>query len=82
MTKSDDAATPDLVSTSQVAEVLGVGASTVSRMVTAGRLEPAYRAPGIRGAFFFRRADVDALVREERDQLRARLARMDESVPA
>lgn len=50
--------TPDLVPTSEVARIYGCSVKAVHRLVAAGKLEPAFRAPGIRGALMFRRADV------------------------
>lgn len=54
----------DLLTTSEVCETLEVGTSTISRWVADGRLAPARKLPGLRGAFLFRRADVDALKTE------------------
>ena len=34
---------------------------TISRLVKAGKLTPAVKAPGIRGAYMFRRGDVEEL---------------------
>jgi len=82
MNNGTQASEPNFLSSTEVAAALATSQSTVSRMVTAGRIAPAFQAPGIRGQRFFHRADVDALVREEREQLRARLQRMDQAVPA
>lgn len=51
----------ELLSTQDVADLLGVTPSTISRRVATGELTPAMKAPGIRGAMFFRRADVETL---------------------
>lgn len=48
----------DLVPTAWAARALGVHPSTVSRLVTEGKLTPATKAPGVRGAMFFHQADV------------------------
>ena len=72
----------DLMSSSEVAAALATSQSTVSRMVAAGRLVAAFQASGIRGPRYFRRADVERLVAEEREALRARLERMSPAVPA
>lgn len=56
----------DLITTVDVANALGVHVRTVHRMVSAGRLEPAVKVPGMRGAYLFHRADVDALLAGER----------------
>lgn len=36
-------------------------ASSISRLVARGELVPVVKAPGVRGAFIFRRSDVEAL---------------------
>lgn len=51
-----------LMSTAEVATLKGVHPTTVNRWVQAGRLPIAHKAPGIRGANLYRRADVEALV--------------------
>lgn len=51
----------DLITTAEAAQVLGVHVATISRMVASGRLTPAVKVPGKRGAFLFRPEDVDAL---------------------
>lgn len=51
----------DLLSTRDVAERRGVAVTTVARWVRDGRLTPALRLPGIRGAMFFEPAEVDSL---------------------
>lgn len=51
----------DLVPTAEVARILGRDVRTVHRLVASGQLTPAVRAPGIRGALLFDRADIDAL---------------------
>ena len=59
--------TPDLIPTSEVARIYGCDVRTVHRMVRDGRLEPAIRCPGKRGALLFRREDVFlAAVAEQR----------------
>ena len=54
--------TPDLVTTKEAAEILGVSVFQVARLVARGDLTAAVQAPGKRGARFFRRADVLAAV--------------------
>lgn len=52
----------DLIPTREVLEILRRSdPSTVSRYVLLGRLTPAVRAPGKRGAMFFERADAERL---------------------
>lgn len=48
----------DLLSTKQVAEMLGVTVSRVNQLVREGRLEPFVQGPGRTGARFFDRWDV------------------------
>jgi excisionase family DNA binding protein len=50
-----------LITTADAAKVLGVHVATISRMVAAGRLVPAVKVPGKRGAFLFHPEDVEAL---------------------
>lgn len=56
--------TPDLIPTSEVARIYGCDVRTVHRLVQRGRLTPAIKAPGLRGALLFRRSDVLALAVE------------------
>ena len=53
--------TTDLLGTTEAAEPLGVSVRTVHRLVTDGRLTPAAKLPGLRGAYLFATADVTAL---------------------
>lgn len=53
--------TPDLLTAAEVATIYGCHVRTVHRLVQRGDLTPAIKAPGLRGALFFRRADVLAL---------------------
>lgn len=56
---------PDLITTAEVAEILGKSVPTVNRWAAEGRLQPAQKLPGQRGAYLFRRADVEALMDTE-----------------
>ena len=56
MTKS-----PDLLTTAQVANLLGKSVRTVNRMAEAGNLPPAIKVPGKTGAYLFHRADAERL---------------------
>lgn len=49
----------NLLTTSDVADRLGVSISTVLCMVDAGTLTPALKAPGKRGAYMFDRTAID-----------------------
>lgn len=64
----------DLLPTAEVARLLGRDVSTINRMVTAGDLTPAVKGPGVRGAYLFHRADVDALRIQRQRELEAELA--------
>lgn len=55
--------TDGLLSTTEVAQRLGVDRRTVTRMVPS-RLAPAVQAPGRRGAYLFEPAAVEALAAE------------------
>lgn len=52
----------ELVPTSEVAARLGVTPKTVARWAAEGRITPAIKAPGLRGAMLFRVDDLDALL--------------------
>lgn len=56
----------ELIATREVAERLGVSIATVNRMAKDGRLPPAARAPGLRGAQLYDPAKVEALDHEMR----------------
>lgn len=57
-------ASTQLLSTADVAAEFDRTHVTISRWVRAGKLTPAVEGQGIRGARFFRRADVERLKRE------------------
>jgi hypothetical protein len=50
-----------LLSTAQVAEILGKSTATVKRMALSGALTPALKLPGDTGAYLFTREDVEAV---------------------
>lgn len=58
----------DLMTSAQARTVLLVSQPTLSRLVKAGKLRPAYKCPGLRGAMLFDPADVTALA-EQRNRL-------------
>lgn len=68
---------PDLIPTSEVAEIVGVSVATVNRWADSGRLRTAARAPGPRGARLFTRPDVTRLAKERRAEVAADLAKLD-----
>jgi len=57
--------TSDLVNTGEALTILGMSSpTTVTRLVQAGKLTPATKLPGLRGAYLFLRADVERLAAE------------------
>lgn len=56
--------TPDLIGTTEAAQILNRSPRTVHRMVAAGKLAPAMTAPGgYAGVWLFNRADIEALAK-------------------
>lgn len=51
----------DLISTTEVARLLGIDRSGVIKRVKAGDLSPVQKLPGRTGAYLFRRSDVEAV---------------------
>lgn len=56
----------NLVTSGEVARVLGISRRTVAYMVSRGELEPAEKLDGPNGAFLFTREAVEALAAERR----------------
>lgn len=57
--------TADLITTAEAMPLLGVTQpSSVIRLVKTGRLTPVQKLPGLRGAYLFDRADIEALAAE------------------
>lgn len=56
--------TPEMVSTSQAARLLGCHVRTVHRLVESGRLKPVAKVPGRTGAYLFLRIDVAAVAKD------------------
>lgn len=50
-----------LLTTSEVANKIGKTPRDVARLVTSGLLQPAFKAPGLRGAMFFSPSEVEHL---------------------
>lgn len=59
----------DLIGTREAAAILGINDVTLTRWTRADKLTPAAKAPGIRGAYLFRRADIEELADLRRSQL-------------
>ncbi len=52
----------DLLTSTQAGVVIGKSGRTVLRKMQSGEIEPVTRLPGTKGAFLFKRADVERLV--------------------
>ena len=50
----------DLIGSAEAAAIFGVTIKTITRYVARGTLVPAFKLAGIRGAYIFNRADVEA----------------------
>lgn len=64
----------NVLTTSEVADLLQVSPSAVSRMVSRGELSPNIKAPGVRGPMFFDADEVER-VRADREARTAEVAR-------
>ncbi|MFB9378567.1 helix-turn-helix transcriptional regulator [Kineococcus gynurae] len=53
---------PELITSPEVAHLLGKSMRTVQRMADAGELPVAQKLPGPNGARLFRRVEIEALV--------------------
>lgn len=51
-----------LVTSNEACERLGISRPTLSRWVTSGRLKPAQKLPGVRGAYLFDPEVIDQAV--------------------
>ena len=60
---------PDLIGSAEACEILGKDRATLSRWVSAGRLDYWVRLPGPRGAMLFDRRVVVALADEIADEV-------------
>lgn len=54
----------DTLTTAEAADQLGVSRRTLVRWITAGRIKPALKMPGIRGPYLLDRQAVEQLVDE------------------
>ena len=48
-----------LISTAEAAKQLGVSVRTLNRMADDGRITPAGKAPGLRGAYMYDQAEIE-----------------------
>lgn len=60
--------TPNLLRSAEACDRLGINRSTLTRWVVSGKITPAYKLDGIRGAFLFHPSDVDRLVERLRSE--------------
>ena len=63
MPKHPHTPTPDLIPTSEVAEMFGLHVATIVRRVQAGELPYAVKVPGKTGAYLFDRAEIEKLAK-------------------
>lgn len=73
----DDMAT-ELLSTAKAADALSVDRSTLTRMVQAGKVKPAVKGEGLRGAMFFYPSEI----RKARARMMAEAALLQREEPA
>lgn len=60
MTNVRRMANAELLTTDEVAERMNVSKRTIARWVQIGKLTPAAKAPGIRGALLFWASDIES----------------------
>ena len=58
----------DLIPTKLAAKALGISVSELCQRAKSGEIKPSYQAPGARGALYFSRKEIAALVRAEFDE--------------
>lgn len=54
----------DLIASGEASKILQIDRSTLSRLVSAGKITPALKIEGLRGPMWFEREDVQALADE------------------
>ncbi|MBW8025326.1 DNA-binding protein [Clavibacter michiganensis subsp. michiganensis] len=57
----------DLITTRQAADLIGESVRQTTRRIDAGTLTPAHKLDGLRGAYLFRRTDVETFI-QQRDE--------------
>lgn len=55
----------NLLTSSETAKALGVSVKTITRWAASGKLTPAKKLPGLRGAMLFASTDVEAILARE-----------------
>jgi predicted DNA-binding transcriptional regulator AlpA len=68
------AQTPDLRSSSEVCEAVGIDRSTLSRWIKDGTATPAMQLPGATGAYLFTPAELGRLVEWYSSRVEAKTA--------
>jgi len=53
----------DLIPTSEAADQIGVTTRTLNRMAADGRITPAGKAPGVRGAYLYTPDEIARVIR-------------------
>ena len=56
--------TPDMLGPADVCERLGIDRSTLTRWVKAGKIAPAMKLPGLRGAHVFTADEVERVAKK------------------
>lgn len=54
----------NLIGSVEVAEALGVSRPTITRWAQTGKIKPAHRGAGLRGALVFRKSEVERVKRQ------------------
>lgn len=55
----------DIIGSREAARLMGISVSHFNRHVQDGVVKPVHKLPGLRGAYVFNRADVEALAARE-----------------
>ncbi len=58
----------DLIGVAEASQLTGLDKRTLHRKVDSGELIPVTKLPGLRGAYIFNRADIEALLTEGTDR--------------
>lgn len=56
----------DLIGSAEACRLLGIDSSTLTRWVVSGKVVAAHKLPGRTGAYLYHRADIEALVDDEK----------------
>jgi len=58
---SISAVNDDIIGSAESCRILGIDKATLSRWVTAGRIEAVHKLPGRNGAYLFRRESIETV---------------------